>query len=56
MNYKKVSVKIDRLQFLLKNAINYIAELKEDESEEDRQEFFADVIGLDEEELKYYGI
>lgn len=48
--------KIKRLENLLCNALEYILELKERESAEERVDFCKDVIGLNDAEIKYYGV
>ena len=41
---------------MLVNAINYIAELKERESEEERVDFFKSIIGMTDTDLKEFGV
>lgn len=55
----KLNASKDRLQDLLNSAINYLVELKQSnqfESEIEVEEFFRYTIGLNDEELKFYGI
>ena len=52
----KLDTSKERLQELLNNAIEYIAELKGNEDLEERIDFYKDVIGMNDEELEFYDL
>lgn len=43
-------------EMLLNNCIAYLAELKERNSEEEKQYFWTKIIGMTEEEMNYYEV
>lgn len=45
-----------RILEILQNYISYCEELKERDSAEDKKIFYYDIIGLDDEELKFLNI
>ena len=46
----------DRLEQILNNALEYLVELKDNDSQEDKEIFVKDILGLSEEEVKYFGL
>jgi len=45
-----------RLQELLDGCIGYLFELKDNESKEEREYFWKNVIGMTDEEIKRFGV
>jgi hypothetical protein len=48
--------KFGKVENLFCNALEYILELKERESSEERIDFCKNIIGLNDDEIKYYGV
>lgn len=46
----------DRLEQLWENALEYLVELKDHDSIEDKKIFLEDILGMTEEEIKYFGL
>ena len=46
----------ERLEQLLNECVGYLAELKERESKEELKNFWKNIIGMTDEEIKYFGV
>ena len=46
----------ERLEALLNECIGYIDELKERDDEDEKDYFWTEVIGMTENEMKYFGV
>lgn len=46
----------ERLEEILDECIGYLAELKERESKEELRNFWKNIIGMTDEEIKHFGI
>jgi len=46
----------ERLEQLLNECVGYLYELKERDSKEEKLYFWKEVIGMNDEEIKYFGV
>ena len=47
---------METLEEFLNNALEYLVELKDHDDIEDKKEFLEDILGMTEEEIKYFGL